>query len=292
MIDALDALLALEELRTMSAVAVRLHLTQSAVSKRLAALENSVGSKLTERHGRHVRLTPEALRLVQETRPLLSQLKDSLKIVRLVGNGTLRLAVSDSVMSSWGAAALRDVAKEMPGLTLQLHVHRSVLAVELVRSGDCQLALCADPATATELSSEDVTREPMVIIPPGLKVPKKRQSGPLPVITIAPNAATWAIIKDQLHRHEGSPGKVHVTRTVESFAAVAQMAIAGFGFGLLPLGVARAFRIRNNGLMWFRPNIFRQISLVGGSTTFGRPVVRQFLEELRRSPSLKSLARP
>ena len=64
MLDQLDALRALHETGTTRRAATRLRVTQSAVSKRIAALEERVGAPLLERHGRNVRLTPAALRLL------------------------------------------------------------------------------------------------------------------------------------------------------------------------------------------------------------------------------------
>ncbi|MDP6037968.1 MAG: LysR family transcriptional regulator, partial [Candidatus Latescibacteria bacterium] len=78
MIANLEALTALSETGTMTRAATRLRITQSAVSKRIAALESDVGHKLIEPIGRRVRLTPSGVRLLEKTRPFLAALKDAL----------------------------------------------------------------------------------------------------------------------------------------------------------------------------------------------------------------------
>ena len=71
MIANLEALAALADLGTMTHAATRLRITQSAVSKRIAALEREVGQPVTEAHGRGVRLTPAGHRLLQRAAPAL-----------------------------------------------------------------------------------------------------------------------------------------------------------------------------------------------------------------------------
>ena len=64
MLDQLEALRALKEEGTTARAAVRLRLTQSAISKRIDALEAEVGAPLIEAHGRGCRLTPAGEALV------------------------------------------------------------------------------------------------------------------------------------------------------------------------------------------------------------------------------------
>jgi DNA-binding transcriptional LysR family regulator len=55
----------LRERGTVTATATALHLTPSAVSQQVAALSRSVGAPLLMRHGRRVRLTPQAVILLE-----------------------------------------------------------------------------------------------------------------------------------------------------------------------------------------------------------------------------------
>ena len=58
MIEGLEALLALERTGTISEAAAQLRLTQSAVSKRIQSLSDSMKFAVIEPDGRRVRLTP------------------------------------------------------------------------------------------------------------------------------------------------------------------------------------------------------------------------------------------
>src|SRR4051812_1849409 len=114
MIEALEALVALHELGTMGKAAAKLRVTQSAISKRLAALEAAAKEPLTERAGRRLTLTPHGLHVAAGARPLLAGLKDLLQSAAAAGRDRLAIGVSDSIISSWGAALFKDVARRLP----------------------------------------------------------------------------------------------------------------------------------------------------------------------------------
>ena len=127
-IDQLDALLALVEHGTTGRAATALRITQSAVSKRVAALENDVGKPLLEKDGRRVRLTTQGERFVRRMRGPLGDLKSALSLEDSAPRGTVSISVSESVLSSWGAGLLAVAARSVPGLVLQPHAHRSPVA--------------------------------------------------------------------------------------------------------------------------------------------------------------------
>ena len=80
MIANIEALATLSELGTMTRAATRLRVTQSAVSKRIAALESQLGQKLVEPAGRGVRLTSYGVRLLDKTGPFMASLKEALSL--------------------------------------------------------------------------------------------------------------------------------------------------------------------------------------------------------------------
>src|SRR5262245_42666597 len=169
-IDHLEALVALADHGTMGRAATRLHVSQSAVSKRLAALEAQLGFRVCERAGRKVRLTPAGERLLERVRPLLVELRLALAGERGAAEGRLVLGVSDSILASWGARILARAASALPGLKLELNAHRSPVAVELVRSGEYALALVGgEPDTAGGLVARTLASEALVIVPSGLR---------------------------------------------------------------------------------------------------------------------------
>ena len=65
----IETLSALAAAGTMTRAAIQLRITQSTVSKRIAALEREVGQPLVEACGRGVRLTPVGHRLLERATP-------------------------------------------------------------------------------------------------------------------------------------------------------------------------------------------------------------------------------
>src|SRR2546425_1570194 len=92
----LRTLLALTEAGTVSRAAERVHLTQSALSHQLKALEAHYGVAMVKRHGQSVKLTEPGQRLVTLARTVMGEVRTAerelTKLVRKPA-GTLRIAL-------------------------------------------------------------------------------------------------------------------------------------------------------------------------------------------------------
>jgi DNA-binding transcriptional LysR family regulator len=75
MLEGIEALIALEKYGTVSEAAIRMRLTQSAVSKRIHALQDELKVKLVEPDGRRVRLTADGYQFLNKARPLIIEIK-------------------------------------------------------------------------------------------------------------------------------------------------------------------------------------------------------------------------
>jgi DNA-binding transcriptional LysR family regulator len=236
-LDGIEALAALARFGTVSEAATRLRLTQSAVSKRIAALGRGVGFRVVAPEGRRVRITAEAEALLDRARPLLAELRAL--AAPSAGASQFSLALADSIAASWGpavvAAALAESAAKSAGLSLRLHAHRSVLLVESVRLGRYQLGL-SSALPASDLLQYPVTDEPLVLVHAGLA---ERPDARAPLITIEAGSATWRAIEPLLRRRQPRLLSRPIV-PVESFSAALQMVKAGFGDGLVPLGLVLA----------------------------------------------------
>src|SRR4051812_11342768 len=97
-LNELRAFCVASELGTLGRAAVRLHVSQPSLSKRLAALEGKVGARLLERSARGVTLTPAGRRLYRHARSLLEaadEVGDVMAGIRHTGT-VVRLAASHS----------------------------------------------------------------------------------------------------------------------------------------------------------------------------------------------------
>jgi DNA-binding transcriptional LysR family regulator len=286
MLDRLEALSALAQAGTMSRAAANLRITQSAISKRIGALEAELALKLIEREGRRVRLTSEAQRLLSEARPLLLKLRDVLQPGGSPEQSVLRVAATDSLLASFLPAALRSVLELLPTLQIELHAHRGPMLLERVRSGDYALGLCPAAAGDAELVQRELLREAMVIVPAGLVPfatrargsPREQHRDPVVrVWAIEKRSLTWEAIEARLPSLRKRAGfALEVEARLESFAALVQVARAGFAHALVPRGIARDLGVPSDRLVSL-PGLTRPIAAVARRSTFERTSVRTFL---------------
>lgn len=291
MLDPLETLVALADAGTMTRAATRLRVSQSAVTKRIAALELELGVSLVERDGRHVRLTAAAEELVVRTRPLLSELRAALGGQRELARGKVVLGVSESVLSSWGPRVLARVRTALPEVTLELHTHRSPVAVDHVRAGEYTLALVAGDAARSDkqggLFSEVIHQEPMVLV--GMQTALVRGT-PLRVTTIEAQSETFRALAPQLKALRKRGFLLEVERELQSFTAIVQLARAGFGPALVPLPLSRALGVpRDKVLVLPKPGLRRPICLIGKKSVLARPLVAAFCAALRESVARENL---
>ena len=277
MIEGLEALLALERTGTISEAAAQLRLTQSAVSKRIQALQNEVKFLVIEPDGRRVRLTARGIALLDKARPLISELK-SLKHIQIENEMTqFSIGISDSIAASWGPRLIRLAAKKEKNLSLDIHVHRSTLVEENVKLGRYHLGLCVSPQVENQLSYSVISEEPMVLLSNRFDPESESET----LITIETSSATWRAIGSDVLKH--SKLKNHKLTYVESFAAIVQMVKEGFGHGLVPIGVALTMGAPKKSIHLLLPNIKREIRLISRKNISMLPVIESFVKSLKQT---------
>jgi DNA-binding transcriptional LysR family regulator len=281
MLDGIDALVALENFGTVSEAATRLRLTQSAVSKRIQALQSQVGFRLVEPDGRRLRLTPRAVAFLDRARPLVAELRGLVKPMPTDARTSFSLALADSIASSWGPAVLRRALGHLPGLRVDVHAHRSVLVIESVRLGRYDAGLCTESPLAKDLVQHPLVDEPLVLVLSGLGSKWDRN---LPLITIEQTSATWRAVHPLLRDHHSALLARELV-FVESFGAVFQMLRAGFGNGLLPKGLALDMKIPRRSI---RPlaGVARRISLLTRKSLHQEPSFSAFRDALGSAVAL------
>ncbi len=277
MIENLETLVTLSKTGTMMETSTELKISQSAVSKRIAALERYYERKLVERHGRRVVFTHHGTRLVERVNPLLSELRSVFLEDNALHKGRIILGVSEAILASWGPRLFANVRERLPGLELELHAQRSPVVLDRLRSGEYMVGICTGSDDAdTDLVSEIVRQEPMVIIPSKLQQINYDVGQPLPVITIESRSGAWASIEENM-----SQLNLHRVVSLESFFAAAQMAIAGFGHGLVPAGVAKTLGVDEKKVIPLAAEgLTRPVRFVARKSMFARNLVRSFYAEV------------
>lgn len=278
MLDQLEALRALHETGTTARAALRLRLTQSAISKRVAALEAAVGVPLHERVGRGGALTPAGRRLLADAVPLLARLRDVVAAAAGGGDQVVRVAASESLLSSWLPATLADIRARSPALRLELHAHRGPALLARVASGDVDVAVGVDAPEAEGIVSRRLGDEPMVIAPRGFRALRAR--GAVDAWTIEERSLTWASLLPRLRRRSRPWGvDLRFTGRLESFTALARCAEAGLAHVVVPRAIALAAGAPERVLVPL-PGLERPLAVMGRKLALGRPAVAAFAAAL------------
>ena len=278
-IENLETLIVLSKTGTMMETGTVLNISQSAVSKRIAALERYYDRPLIERFGRRVVLTHHGTHLVEKVTPLVGELRSVFLEDSALPRGKIILGVSEAILASWGPKLFAAVRRDMPEVEFTFHAQRSPTVLDRLRTGEYMVGICTGSSDAdTDLQSEIVRLEPMVIIPSALVPFDYRVGEDLDVITIESRSGAWASIEDDLRRL-----RLHRKASLESFFSVAQMALAGFGHGLVPVGVAHTLGAPRDRLVALdRHGLNRPVRFVARKSMFSQPLMKSFHHSIVR----------
>lgn len=140
----LYAFVAIAEHGSFSAAAERLHLTQPAISKRIALLEEQLKASLFDRIGRQVALTQAGQLLLSKAKLILGEVAATQRaIADLQGDiqGKLSIATSHHVGLHYLPPYLRDFSKRYPQVKLDLHFLDSEQAYHEILQGRFDIAI-------------------------------------------------------------------------------------------------------------------------------------------------------
>jgi DNA-binding transcriptional LysR family regulator len=155
------------EERSFSEAADREHLTTSAVSKRLAALESQIGAALIARSRRGVRLTAAGEALLPAARGLLqsmAQLQAQLSEYAGDTRGHVRVAASLSSIASTLPEDIGAFIRHHSAIRVSLDERRSPEVVRSVEDGTADLGVYLDAIGTTKLQTIPYRDDKLVVI--------------------------------------------------------------------------------------------------------------------------------
>ncbi|MEJ5022885.1 LysR family transcriptional regulator [Ochrobactrum vermis] len=177
--------LKIAELKSLSRAADALDLTQSGLSRSLAALEAYLGKSLFLRTGRGVELTQAGEKLLEAAIPAYTSIDAALQAVRDregISEGQVRLAVIHTLSYYFMADIVAEFVSKHPRVNLSLLGRSSSEVVALVEGGKADLGFLYDSAVDTDtVASTPLFEDEMCIIasadealPDELDLTKKR----------------------------------------------------------------------------------------------------------------------
>lgn len=266
-----------------------LGLTPSAVSQQLSALERDVGVTLLHRSAKGTTLTGAGRALVaraEQVADVLAQARADLERLGGVHTGTVAIACVASAAVSFVSSTVTQLIQEQPGVDLSVTVCEPGRSLELVASGDTDIAIVDEydyvPISLPDhTQSRELLTEPLVVVTPtdtGIP-PRPRLTDLADTEWVMPpdDAACGRALRSACRAAGFEPD---VRWESDDMLVLAHAVRAGHGVSVIPrLSVGRAPEgIRVGELR--APGIHRRLIAVARTSTLARPVVAEVLDAL------------
>lgn len=154
-------------LESFALAAEELHVTQSALSRRIKKLETSLGAPLLDRTTRSVSVSklgteflPKAVRIVEDFHQSLDDISEIVKIKRGLVSFSCNMTISDTLLPE----ILGIFKADYPEVRLRVHEDSSPQTHEMVLNGQSELALAQLGEGHPDLEFEPLINDRFVII--------------------------------------------------------------------------------------------------------------------------------
>lgn len=165
-LDQLRIFVAVAEREHLTQAATALHLTPSAVSAAVRALEDRYGTVLFDRVGRGIELTDAGRVLLPEARATLASAQaTALALSELAGlkRGVLRVQASQTIASYWVPPLLVRFHDAYPAIELHLEIGNTRKVARAVLEGDADVGFIEDEIDEPALSMRVVATDRLIV---------------------------------------------------------------------------------------------------------------------------------
>ena len=243
-ISALNAFLAVARYQSFSKASEVLHLSQSAVSKRIAALEYELGTQLFNRVSRQISLTEAGKQLLPKADELVQQAEELHRYASTLNDdisGTLSIAIAHHIGLHRLPPILRRFNQEYPQVNLDLRFEDSDQGFHAVEQGDIEFALITLPnRIPRQLYKEVVWHDELkIVVGKRHELVKQTQVGvkdleEYPAVLSSSDTETYKVIR-RLFDKADTPLKVQMqTNNLETLK---MLTAVGLGWSLLPVSM-------------------------------------------------------
>ncbi|MBU2875180.1 LysR family transcriptional regulator [Marinobacter salexigens] len=243
--NALKAFITIVDQGSFSEAAELLHLSQPAISKRLAALENQLGETLIDRSQRQIRLTDSGSRLLPHARKILDEIHNAriaLSPNSGVLEGELHIIASHHIGLHHLPKWLRRFKREHPQVTINLQFMESDAAYEQMRKRNAELAFVtlsdSMPASFHVFAQWP---DPMAFVVgtdhplAAIKTPKLADLAQHPALLPDTSTSTYRVVS-RLFLEANLP--LHPQMPTNYLETLKMMTSVGLGWSVLPLRMA------------------------------------------------------
>ena len=237
-------------LKSVSRAAEKLFITQSAMSARIAALEDELGVLLLDRRNKRVTLTVAGMRFVSHAKRLLEMQRE---VKAEMGSGRaavahLRIGAIESVLHSWLIPWFEKLRGDNQELEIELSVETTPVLIDQVQRGGQDIVFTALPVSGEGLRTKVLPAMEMCFVGDATRYRKRAYTlvelaqGEL--LSFQRGSQPHLALLDALHFCNMEHKRVHA---ISSISAMAQLVAGGFGVATLPRAAASSL-VKSHGL--------------------------------------------
>jgi DNA-binding transcriptional LysR family regulator len=236
----LEAFVSVVERGGFSAASSVVHLSQAAVSERIANLEHAIGMRLLDRSPRDVRATAVGSRFYSLAKQLLEH-KEAIKLELFELQGVIRGALNVGASTIPGEYVLPSLLPRFlslhPLVELNVLIHDTADVIAQVLKGDAELGIVGAAPKEKKLAVEKLWDDRLVLVVPtkhrlaGRKQVHPRELAQESIVMREQGSGMRKLLETVLEEHDIELPTVSVT--LSSTTAIKEAVIAGLGIALL-----------------------------------------------------------
>lgn len=240
-ISQLVTLVHVAELGSLSKAADRLNIVQPALSRQVRMLEDELGVRLFDRHGRGMAITPIGEEVLESAVRILAELeaiRQSAASGRVSYRGQIRIGTTPTVSEIMTLPMMARIRREHPDLGLRFAAAFSGHLLDWLQRGEVDLAVSYDPPPSRSLIVEPVLMEALYLVTapdPDLSIERPVRFAELAgrdFVLPSPRHGLRTIFEHCAHN---AGIAVQTIAEAETMSVMLDLTRAGYGATLMPL---------------------------------------------------------
>lgn len=288
----LRAFVAIAESGTFTAGALRVHVTQAAISMQIRQLETEIGAKVFVRAPRHVILTEAGEQLLRRARHILREHDAALdEIAELAGaeRGRLRIgSASAMVLTEQLPSILKELRKQHPAAEIAVTSGTSEVLVDQILAGEVDVAFVSLPVDVRGIKTERLSEDQLVAIAsPRHKLAKQKTISAYTLagerLILGERGGNTRRLIDQFFAQAGVT--LRVTMELSRQQAIKRMVEEDMGVGIVPLQSVKEEVDKGRLIRWWieGAQINWELGIAQLSNGYDSPIMQKFVALAHRN---------
>ena len=288
----LRAFVAIAESGTFTAGALRVHVTQAAISMQIRQLETEIGAKVFVRAPRHVILTEAGEQLLRRARHILREHDAALdEIAELAGaeRGRLRIgSASAMVLTEQLPSILKELRKQHPAAEISVTSGTSEVLVDQILAGEVDIAFVSLPVDVRGIKTERLSEDQLVAIAsPQHKLSKQRTVSAYTLagerLILGERGGNTRRLIDQFFAQAGVT--LRVAMELSRQQAIKRMVEEDMGVGIVPLQSVKEEVEKGKLIRWWieGAQINWELGIAQLSNGYDSPIMQKFVALAHRN---------